>query len=96
MYKNNAQTISRACEKLKNNELLVEDILDEEDLVNDLKSPNTLKLKNEQSFLTKNSSIEVKGMIEEEENEVNIISTNEVKNEDVGSIAGGINNDRSN
>ena len=44
MYKNNAQTISKACEKMKNNELKVEDILDEEDLVNDLKSPSFSQL----------------------------------------------------
>ena len=44
MYKNNAQTISRAAEKMKNNLLLIEDILDEEDLVNDLKSPSFSQL----------------------------------------------------
>jgi len=49
MYKNNAQAISKATEKMKNNELTVEDVLDEEDLVNDLKSPSFSQLI---SFLT--------------------------------------------
>lgn len=49
MYKNNAQTISRAVEKMKNNQLTIEDILDEEDLVNDLKSPSFSQII---SFLT--------------------------------------------
>ncbi len=44
MYKNNAQTISKAAEKMKNNQLLIEDVLDEEDLVNDLKSPSFSQL----------------------------------------------------
>jgi len=44
MYKNNAAAIARALDKQKNNELSVEDILDEEDLVNDLKSPSYSQL----------------------------------------------------
>jgi len=49
MYKNNAQTISKAAEKMKNNLLLIEDIFVEENLSNDLKSPSFSQLI---SFLT--------------------------------------------
>ncbi len=44
MYRNNGQVISKAVEKMKNNQLLIEDVLDEEDLVNDLKSPSFSQL----------------------------------------------------
>lgn len=44
MYKNNAQAISKALDKIKKGELLVEEILDDEDLVNDLKSPSFSQL----------------------------------------------------
>ena len=37
-YKNNFIIVSQAAEKLKNNELKLEDILDEDDLVSDVKS----------------------------------------------------------
>jgi hypothetical protein len=43
-YRPNQQAISRALEKSKKNELTVEDILDEEDLVNDLKSQSFSQL----------------------------------------------------
>lgn len=37
-YKNNFIVVSKAADKLKNNELKLEDILDEDDLVSDVKS----------------------------------------------------------
>jgi hypothetical protein len=40
MYKSNAQSISRAVEKMKNKQLLIEEVLDDEDIVNDLRSPS--------------------------------------------------------
>ena len=43
-YRPNQQAISRALEKSKRNELTAEDILDEEDLVNDLKSQSFSQL----------------------------------------------------
>lgn len=43
-YRPNQQAISRALEKNRKNELAVEDILDEEDLVNDLKSQSFSQL----------------------------------------------------
>lgn len=38
MFKNSYQTINRAVEKMNRGELTVEDILDDEDLVMDVKS----------------------------------------------------------
>ena len=44
LYRPNQQTISKALDKWRKNELKVEDILDEEDLVNDLKSQSFSQL----------------------------------------------------
>lgn len=49
MYNKNSANVSKAVEKIKNNTLTVEEVLDEEDFVNDLKSPSFSQLS---AFLT--------------------------------------------